>query len=290
MRRQVATGIAICLLGLAASGSSDSQIRQVASSVPLENPVREFRTAKTPRAGAAWDFAYGVQAEAGNYFVLDRERGTVLVFSPSGELTLSFGSMGQGIGEFARPNAIAAGGDMVVVSDDELSRLSVFDFEGHLQRVIPLPYRPQDVSVMNGRAYVAIRSTDTIALEVQLQGDANAIRPILTYSDNDRLSETSNFERMSDPHIASSSGRVSVALPASGLLAFIDLDLEDGLVLSIVEPSHREIDAYWQIFHSRSAQFGGGGRRLKPALFQVSILTTMTHLFSQLDPPLQEPM
>ena len=65
-----------------------------------------------------------------NVYVLDRKASKIYKFSPDGKLLLSFGSKGQGPGEFQAPHDIfIAQNEHIIVSED-IAFVSMFNAEG----------------------------------------------------------------------------------------------------------------------------------------------------------------
>ncbi|MDO8612022.1 MAG: hypothetical protein Q7R32_04275 [Dehalococcoidia bacterium] len=93
--------------------------------------------------------------DEGNLYVTDvtEKKHRVLVFDPSGELTLQFGSEGKEEGQFWFPNGIAVDDrGHIYVADGDNGRLQVFDGEGNLVYIIPRGYASGDLSMPRGVA------------------------------------------------------------------------------------------------------------------------------------------
>jgi DNA-binding beta-propeller fold protein YncE len=76
-----------------------------------------------------------------------------MVFSPSGELRLQFGSEGKEEGQFWFPNGIAVDDrGRIYVADGTNGRLQVFDKAGKLLYIIPRGYASGDLSMPRGVA------------------------------------------------------------------------------------------------------------------------------------------
>jgi hypothetical protein len=87
----------------------------------------------------------------GNFFVLDRSAFKIHKFSPQGELLLSFGSQGQGPGEFQAPHQISVLENGNLVVSEDMAFVSLFDSEGHFikrlttERGLALTYLSEDL-------------------------------------------------------------------------------------------------------------------------------------------------
>jgi hypothetical protein len=87
----------------------------------------------------------------GNFFVLDRKAFKIRKFSPQGELLLSFGSQGQGPGEFQAPHQISVLENGNLAVSEDMAFVSLFDSEGHFikrlttERGLALTYLSEDL-------------------------------------------------------------------------------------------------------------------------------------------------
>ena len=76
----------------------------------------------------------------GRYLVTDMAQARVVRFSPSGAWQQVIGRKGAGPGEFIAPTrAIPLPGDQVLIGDDRLHRLTIFDVDGKVVRELPSP-------------------------------------------------------------------------------------------------------------------------------------------------------
>ena len=84
-------------------------------------------------AGLAFD-------AAGNLYVLDRQAARVVVVAPDASHVRTFGSAGDGPGEFRRPTRIAVTADgRAMVFDSEQSTFHIFDPGGRIVRTMRMP-------------------------------------------------------------------------------------------------------------------------------------------------------
>ena len=87
----------------------------------------------------------------GNFFVLDRKAFKIHKFSPQGELLLSFGSQGQGPGEFQAPHQISVLENGSLAVSEDMAFVSLFDNEGNfikrlnIERGLALTYLSEDL-------------------------------------------------------------------------------------------------------------------------------------------------
>ncbi len=65
-----------------------------------------------------------------NFYVLDRMASKIYKFSPDGKLLLSFGSKGQGPGEFQAPHDILIAQNGHIIVSEDIAFVSVFDSKG----------------------------------------------------------------------------------------------------------------------------------------------------------------
>ncbi len=75
-------------------------------------------------------FSVAVDA-SGRIYVVDLGDARVQVFDESGEYLRTLGRKGQGPGEFKAPMAVAMAGKLIVVSDPNASKLSIWDSKGN---------------------------------------------------------------------------------------------------------------------------------------------------------------
>lgn len=134
---------------------------------------REARIQHLDNAGrclAAWRMPEWAQGKPvgisvgpdGNCWVPDTHYHHVRVYSPTGELLLTFGDRGEGPGQFIYPTDIAFDGDDVFVSEyGDNDRVQVFDFQGHYKRTFGHfgdGYgefsRPQSMVVLNHELFI----------------------------------------------------------------------------------------------------------------------------------------
>ena len=93
--------------------------------------------------------------DEGNLYVTEvtDTKHRVLVFDPSGELRLQFGSEGKEEGQFWFPNGIGVDDrGRIYVADGDNGRLQVFDDDGKLLYLIPRGYASGDLSMPRGVA------------------------------------------------------------------------------------------------------------------------------------------
>ena len=69
-----------------------------------------------------------------NVYVLDRKASKIYKFSPEGKLLLSFGSKGQGPGEFQAPHDVFVAANGQIVVSEDIALVSIFDPEGQFIR------------------------------------------------------------------------------------------------------------------------------------------------------------
>ena len=67
----------------------------------------------------------------GNIYVADAQAANIKVFSPSGKLLRIIGRPGQGPGEFQGPSLVEVNGEQLIVWENLLLRITIFDLEGH---------------------------------------------------------------------------------------------------------------------------------------------------------------
>ncbi|MFN0279877.1 MAG: hypothetical protein ACKVRN_14960 [Pyrinomonadaceae bacterium] len=70
----------------------------------------------------------------GNVYIVDQGRSRIVKFAPETEAFDSFGSRGDGDGEFNEPSGIAVGDGLVFVTDAGNKRVQVFDLDGNFVR------------------------------------------------------------------------------------------------------------------------------------------------------------
>ncbi|GIW50969.1 MAG: hypothetical protein KatS3mg081_0324 [Gemmatimonadales bacterium] len=86
--------------------------------------------------GEIWSVALDSRA---NIYVVDRSRAQVLVFDSAGNFRAAIGRKGRGPGEFVSPINLAIGpGDSVLVFDQGVRRMSLFDPAGRFARSGPV--------------------------------------------------------------------------------------------------------------------------------------------------------
>jgi len=108
----------------------------------------------------------------GEILVMDRQIREVRVFSSSGEYLRSFGSPGEGPGQFGMgvADVLVMPGDTVLIPDPRNQRVHRFRSDGHLLGSAPLPmarYRPLRFkwNPSSNRAAVQLRPTETLSDE-----------------------------------------------------------------------------------------------------------------------------
>jgi len=80
--------------------------------------------------GARLSCDYGIAIHRGELFMVDQRGACVHVFSQEGLHLRSFGSYGDGIGQFRRPWGIASSGECVLVSEHDGKRVQAFTSSG----------------------------------------------------------------------------------------------------------------------------------------------------------------
>jgi len=74
----------------------------------------------------------------GRLYIVDQGRSRIVVFDPSTENFSSFGSRGNGEGEFGEPMGIAIGDGLVFVTESGNKRIQVLDLDGNFVRQWPV--------------------------------------------------------------------------------------------------------------------------------------------------------
>ena len=107
------------------------------------------------------------RVDTGTVWITDTKNGRMLQFTRDGSPTgRKFGTLGAGIGQFNRPNAVAATSAGLVIADTFNDRVQLWN------TAAPTPFlvwtstglaRPKDVAVLNGVVYVADSSHHRIA-------------------------------------------------------------------------------------------------------------------------------
>jgi DNA-binding beta-propeller fold protein YncE len=128
-----------------------------ARAIHIFSPDGDYRGVFTPKSVPAeeWQPMGLAFDEDGNLYVTDvtDKKHRVLVFDPSGELRLEFGTQGGEQGQFWFPNGITVDDrGRIYVADGDNGRLQVFDKAGKLLYVIPRGYASGDLSMPRGVA------------------------------------------------------------------------------------------------------------------------------------------
>jgi DNA-binding beta-propeller fold protein YncE len=128
-----------------------------ARAIHIFSPDGDYRGAFKPKSVPAegWQPLGVAFDDKGNLYVTDvtDKKHRVLVFDPSGELKLEFGTQGGEQGQFWFPNGIAADDrGRIYVADGDNGRLQVFDKAGKLLYVVPRGYAAGDLSMPRGLA------------------------------------------------------------------------------------------------------------------------------------------
>ncbi len=141
----------------------------------------------TPPAGAEnWHPLALTFDTAGNLYVADvtPEEHRIIVIDPAGELKLSFGTQGEGQGEFSFPNGIAVDFQgQIFVTDSNNGRMQAFDKDGEFLFLISRGMSKGDLAMPRGIAFdsegrLLIVDTTRAAIQyykVSDSGEADAV-------------------------------------------------------------------------------------------------------------------
>ncbi|MEE8536404.1 MAG: NHL repeat-containing protein [Acidobacteriota bacterium] len=131
----------------------------------------------TPPAGAEnWHPLALTFDAAGNLYVADvtPEEHRIIVIDPAGELKLSFGTQGEGQGEFSYPNGIAVDqAGRIFVTDSNNGRMQAFDKDGQLLFLIGRGMSKGDLAMPRGIAFDSegrLLIVDTTRASIQAYG------------------------------------------------------------------------------------------------------------------------
>ena len=97
----------------------------------------------------------------GFIFLIDSRNATLFKCNGSGEELARVGRRGNGPGEFQRPVALAASGQMLVVCDDVARTLTVFDQNLNYQVRHLSPYMPRDLAISKDSFYLVSHNPQT---------------------------------------------------------------------------------------------------------------------------------
>jgi DNA-binding beta-propeller fold protein YncE len=104
---------------------ADSTLAITVKEVTVIEMINEEEPEKTIRQLTSMD----VDSE-GNIYILDAPKARISKFDSSGSFIKSFGTSGQGPGEFQRPQHLIISSDTIIVSDFGTWKLVKFDLEG----------------------------------------------------------------------------------------------------------------------------------------------------------------
>src|SRR5262249_42952484 len=100
-------------------------------------------------------------APDGSFYVADEGNYRVQKFDPSGTFQLTWGTFGQGNGQFVDPKAIFVHDDVVIVGDDARDDVQEFDSGGHYIRTLGIhPIDPLLTIDGSGNIYYANASSN----------------------------------------------------------------------------------------------------------------------------------
>ncbi|MCE1189170.1 MAG: hypothetical protein LWX56_08500 [Ignavibacteria bacterium] len=98
-----------------------------------------------------------VRSILGEYFILDSENSQVVVFSPSGGYSLTFGGINSGAAALQLPTKIRMFGENIAVLNAK--GISLFDHFGNAIRTIPVPDGTIDIASDNDNIYTLSAKT-----------------------------------------------------------------------------------------------------------------------------------
>lgn len=159
-----------------------------AAAIFVFSPDGESKGAVTPPKGYEDWHPLGLTFDAeGNLYIADvtPEKHRVIVLDPTDKLKLTFGSQGEGQGEFSYPNGIAVDSDgRIFVADGNNGRMQAFDKEGNFLFLISRGMSPGDLSIPRG---IAVDSDNRLLIADTSRGAVQVYK--LTESSDD---ETQN--------------------------------------------------------------------------------------------------
>lgn len=149
----LASIVALALNGCAGheetSATNDFQIDNPSDGIWQDSPEVPFRFVLEQTFGAEEEPAEGMLAsinsvvadDEGNVYVLDRRANQIIAFSPNGDFRWRAGREGEGPGEFRNPSSmIWDGSTQLYVSNQQGSRIDIFDLDGQFVQSYPLDY------------------------------------------------------------------------------------------------------------------------------------------------------
>jgi DNA-binding beta-propeller fold protein YncE len=141
------------------------------------SPDGESKGQMNPPAGYEDWHPLGLTFDSvGNLYVADVTPGKhrIIVLDDAGELKLSFGTQGEGVGEFSYPNGIAVDADgRIFVADGNNGRMQAFDAEGNYLFMISRGMSPGDLSMPRG---IAVDSENRLFIADTSRGQVQVYR------------------------------------------------------------------------------------------------------------------
>ncbi len=177
--------------------------------------------------GSGWSGAHGLAIDptTGNLFVATYSEDKVKIYSPTGTLLSSFGSSGNGDGQFSSPRDVAIVGDTVYVTDADQSRIQAFTkqgvFLGKWGGFGSSPYEfrnPMGLEAWSGRLFVSDVENGRISVF-----DATTVRPAFVF---DR--PTASITSPVDGQTISVTGPITIAgqVASTGFIANVEVAVQ----------------------------------------------------------------
>lgn len=113
------------------------------------------------------------------FFVVSKQDNCVIKYSDAGDITKTFGNVGNKDGEFSSPVAICEFDDMLYVADESDGRVQVFDSDGnYLNKYYIDEINNSDVSVLDietdeSYVYISVASCDKALAYIYIVDKAN---------------------------------------------------------------------------------------------------------------------
>lgn len=172
----------------------------------------------------------------GRIAVVDGPGRQVVIYSGDGEPLHSFGTYGQGPGEFETPVSVATLDDTVYVADETLMRVSAFTSKGELVSTIPLGARPSSIAFLDRKLVVGVTHSSLVVVLVDTSQRGHREVPILTYT-SDLIGNATPRQTRSQPLLQKAGDDVVIMIPSLAFFVTLtsSLSLEDAFVLDAEE-------------------------------------------------------